>query len=99
MKKLLLILATLLISAETATAESHVKNEITDSFTDKVKKIKEGEKEILVQFTQQSSPYRVAKNHPRFEELKAKLEKLKKEEKKVKVVAILPMMEIKDLTE
>jgi hypothetical protein len=35
----------------------------------------------------------------RYEELKTKLEKLKKEEKKVKVVAILPMMEIKDLNE
>ncbi len=98
MKKILLILATLLISAET-TAESQIQNEITDSFTDKVKTIKEDDKEIVVQFSRHAASYRMNKNHPRFEELKAKLEKLKKEEKKVKVVAILPKMEIRDLTE
>jgi hypothetical protein len=43
--------------------------------------------------------YKMPKNNPRYVELKAKLEKLKKEEKKVKVVAIIPMMEIKDVTE
>ncbi len=39
------------------------------------------------------------KSNPHYTKLKAKLEKLKKEEKKVKVIAILPMMKIKDLTE
>lgn len=97
MKKILLILATLM-SAEPSIAE-RVRNEITDSFTDKVLDLKEDEKEIVVQFARHSSNYKMLKSHPRFEEIKAKLEKLKKEEKKVKVVAVLPMMEIKDITE
>jgi hypothetical protein len=79
--------------------ETGVKNEITDSFSDKVKEIKEEEKEIVVQFARHSANFKMNKLNPRYSELKAKLEKLKKEEKKVKVVAILPMMEIKDLTE
>jgi len=98
MKKILLILATLMVSAPTM-AETSMKNEITDSFTDKVKNIKEDDKEITVQFTRHAAFYKMAKSNPRYEELKSKLEKLKKEEKKVKVVAVLPMMEIKDITE
>jgi biopolymer transport protein ExbD len=98
MKKLLLVLATILVSTPPM-AESQMKNEITDSFTDKVKMIREEEKEIVVQFTRHASLYKMPKSNPRYEELKTKLEKLKKEEKKVKVVAILPMMEIKDLNE
>lgn len=97
MKKILLVLATLLVSAPSM-AESGA-NEITDSFTDKVKTIKEEDKEIIVQFARHSSVYKMTKSNPRYEELKTKLEKLKKEEKKVKVVAVLPMMEIKDITE
>lgn len=98
MKKILLILATLMVSSQSI-AETQMKNEITDSFTDKVKTIKEDDKEIVVQFTRHSALYKMAKTNPRFEELKTKLEKLKKEEKKVKVVAVLPMMEIKDIAE
>lgn len=98
MKKLLLVLATLMVSAG-ASAETNMKNEITDSFTDKVKAIKEEDKQIVVQFSRHAALYKMPKSNPRFEELKTKLEKLKKEEKKVKVVAIIPMMEIKDLTE
>lgn len=80
-------------------AETQMKNEITDSFTDKIKEIKEEEKEIVVQFSRHAALYKMLKTNPRYEELKTKLEKLKKEEKKVKVVAVLPMMEIKDITE
>ncbi|MBC7539348.1 MAG: hypothetical protein H7281_11045 [Bacteriovorax sp.] len=98
MKKILLILATLLVSASTI-ADTKMKNEITDSFTDKVKTIKEDEKEMVVQFARHAALYKMAKTNPRYEELKTKLEKLKKEEKKVKVVAVIPMMEIKDITE
>lgn len=98
MKKFLLIMATLLLSAPTI-ADTQMKNEITDSFTDKVKSIKEDEKEIVVQFARHAALYKMPKSNPRFEELKTKLEKLKKEEKKVKVVAVVPMMEIKDVTE
>lgn len=98
MKKILLILATLMVSSQSI-AETQMKNEITDSFTDKVKTIKEDDKEIVVQFTRHAALYKMVKTNPRFEELKTKLEKLKKEEKKVKVVAVLPTMEIKDIAE
>lgn len=98
MKKIILVLAALLVSTPPM-AETHMKNEITDSFTDKVKKINENEQEIVVQFNRHAALYKMQKNNPRFQELKTKLEKLKKEEKKVKVVASIPMMEIKDVTE
>jgi pyruvate-formate lyase-activating enzyme len=98
MKKILLILASLMVSLPTI-AETPMKNEITDSFTDIVKNIKENDQEILVQFTRHAVMYKMKKNNPRYEELKTKLEKLKKEEKKVKVVAVVPMMEIKDIAE
>jgi hypothetical protein len=98
MKKIILVLAALLVSTPPM-AETHMKNEITDSFTDKVKKINENDSEIVVQFARHAALYKMPKNNPRYVELKAKLEKLKKEEKKVKVVAIIPMMEIKDVTE
>jgi hypothetical protein len=98
MKKLLLIAATLLAS-EGAMSIDRTKNEITDSFTDRVKEFQEEDQEIVVHFTRHSSLYKVPKSNPRFLELKSKLEKLKKDEKKVKVVAVLPMMEIRELTE
>ncbi|MGZ3788044.1 MAG: hypothetical protein ACXVLQ_05940 [Bacteriovorax sp.] len=98
MKKILLVLATLLVSAP-GMAETPMKNEITDSFTDKVKMIKEDDKEIVVHFARHAAIYKMPKSNPRYAEMKMKLEKLKKEEKKVKVVAIIPMMEIKDIAE
>ncbi len=97
MKKILLILAAMIVS-EPILAEG-IKNEITDSFRDSVKSFSEDENEIVVQFTRHSSLYKISKNHPRYEEIRAKLEKLKKEEKKAKVVAVLPKMEIKDIAE
>jgi hypothetical protein len=39
----------------------------------------------------------VALDHPQFAEIKAKLEKAKKVDQKVKVVAIIPSMTIKDI--
>lgn len=98
MKKILLVLATLFAATPTL-ADNQLKHEITDSFSDKVKTIKEDEKEITVQFARHSSLYKMAKSNPRYDELKTKLEKLKKDEKKVKIVAVLPMMEIKDIFE
>lgn len=98
MKKLMIILATLLIHSPSM-AETPMKNEITDSFTDKVKKINENDQEMVVQFSRHAALYKLPKSSPHYQEVKAKLEKLKKEEKKVKVTAIIPMMEIKDVTE
>jgi hypothetical protein len=98
MKKLLLILATLITSAS-VTGETTIKNEITDSFTDKIKNTKEEDKEMLIQFSRHAAFYKLPKTNPRYEELKAKIEKLQKEEKKVKIIAIIPMMEIRNIEE
>lgn len=98
MKKILILIATLLVTTPSM-AETHMKNEITDSFTDKVKMINENDQEMIVQFVRHAALYKLPKNSPRYQEVKTKLEKLKKEEKKVKVVAIIPMMEIKDVAE
>lgn len=98
MKKFLLLIATILISSPLL-AEGKMKSEVTNSFTDKVKNIKVEEKEIVVQFVRHAALYKMQKMNPRFEELKTKLEKLKAEEKKVKITAIIPSMEIKDITE
>lgn len=78
---------------------SSMKNEITDSFSDKIKSYREDDKELVVQFTRHAALYKMQKSNPRYDELKSKLEKLKKEEKKVKIIATIPMMEIKDLTD
>jgi hypothetical protein len=98
MKKMLLIFATLIVSNKSI-SESKIKNEMTDSFTDIIKDIQEEDKEITVHFFRHSSIYKMLKSNPRYEELKIKLEKLKKDEKKVRIIAIIPAMEIKDITE
>lgn len=98
MKKILLILATLIVTTPVM-SEQQMKNEITDSFTDKVKNINENDNEMVVSFVRHAALYKMTKSNPRYEEIKSTLMKLKKEEKKVKVVAVLPKMEIKDITE
>ena len=98
MRKLLLVLATILVSSPTVAVEKSP-HEITDSFTDKIKALKEDEQEIVVHFARHNSAYKMLKTNPRFLEFKTKLEKLKKEEKKVKILARLPMMEIREITE
>jgi hypothetical protein len=80
-------------------SESFSQNEITDSFTDTVKSIQEEDKVMIIQFVRHTATYKMLKSNPRYEELKTKLEKLKKDEKKVRIVAVIPMMEIKDITE
>ncbi len=98
MKKIFLVLIALLISSNII-AETRMKNEITDTFSDKIKNIKDEDNEIVVQFFRQAAVYKMQKSHPRYGELKAKLELLKKDEKKAKIVATIPKMEIKDITE
>lgn len=98
MKKMLLLLATLIVSNKSM-SETKMKNEITDSFTDIVKDFQEEDKEIVIQFVRHSAMYKMQKTNPRYEELKTKLEKLKKDEKKARIIAIVPKMEIKDITE
>lgn len=96
MKSLIVIVASLLFSSQIS-AQTSGKPELTDSFTDVVKSLSEENKTLIVKFHRHAAVYRVATDHPQFTEIKAKLEKAKKVDQKVKVVAIIPSMTIKDI--
>lgn len=96
MKSILVIMASLLFSGQTM-ADQNSKGQITDSFVDIVKSVTEEEREVVIRFSQHAAVYRLPKNHPQFAELKKTLEYNHKNEKKIKVVAIIPSMEIKEI--
>lgn len=75
------------------------KPELTDSFTDAVKSVSEEDKALVVTFHRHAAIYKVAKADPKFGEIKAKLEKAQKIDQKIKVVAIIPSMTIKEVKE
>lgn len=97
MRSLIVIVASLLFSTQ-MNAESSSKPELTDSFTDVVKSLSEENRTLVVKFQRHASFYHVALDHPQFAEIKAKLENAKKVDQKVKVVAIIPSMTIKDVS-
>lgn len=96
MKAILLVMASLLMGNAVA-SETNEKRELTDSFTDKVKSVTEEEKTMIIKFSQHAAVYHLPKNHPEYEKLKNMLEKLQKKDQKIKVVAIIPSMEIREI--
>ena len=98
MKSLLVIVASLLFSTQMK-AETSGKTELTDSFTDVINTVTEEDKDLVVRFNRHAALYKVGKEHPQFTEIKAKLEKAQKIDQKVKVIAIIPSMTIKTITE
>ncbi len=98
MNKILLMTLSLLIST-LSLAENPMKKEVTDTFSDQIKKYKENENEIIVTFFRHSAIYKIKKTNPKFSELKILIEKLKKDEKKINIIAIIPQMEIKEIKE
>jgi len=96
MKSILVIMASILFSGQSM-ADTDKKSEITDSFVDVVKSVTEEDKEMTIKFSQHAAIYRISKNNPNYAELKSMLEKMQKNEKKIKVIAIIPTMEIKEL--
>ena len=66
MKKIILLITALVVSIPSM-AETKMKNELTDSFTDKIKNIKEEDKGIVIQFTRHAALYKMAKTNPRYE--------------------------------
>lgn len=96
MKSILVLMASLLF-ADQSMGEANRRSEITDSFTDIVKSVTEEDKQMTIKFTQQSTIYRIPKDNPNYEELKSMLEKMQKNEKKIKITAIIPTMEIKEV--
>jgi hypothetical protein len=96
MKSILVLMASLLFSDQSIGGSTR-KSEITDSFIDIVKSVTEEDKQMTIKFTQHSSIYRIPKDNPNYEELKNMLEKMQKNEKKIKIIAIIPTMEIKEV--
>lgn len=97
MRSLIVIVASLLCSSQ-MNAQTRSKPELTDSFTDNVKSLSEVDKTLLVKFHGHNELYRIALDHPQFTEIKTKLENAKKVDQKVKVVAIIPSMTIKNIS-
>lgn len=97
MKALMLVFASLLLSSPLE-ADTQ-RPELTDSFTDVIKSVSEEEKALVVTFHRHAAIYKVAKADPKFGEIKAKLEKAQKIDQKIKVVAIIPSMTIKEVKE
>ena len=96
MKAIILVMASLLMGTSSAD-ETHGKREITDSFTDKIKSVTEEEKITIIKFSQHAAIYHLSKNRPDYEKLKIMVEKMQKQDQKIKVVAIIPSMEIKEI--
>lgn len=96
MKSLLVVVASLLFSTHLS-QETINKSELTDSFTDQVKSVSEEGLDLIVKFHRHSAIYKITKEHPQFDEIKAKLEKAQKVDQKIKVVAIIPSMTIKEI--
>lgn len=98
MKKIILIMAGLLIS-NGLFAYDQKKHEITENFSDSIATLSENDEHLQVEFETHSAIYKVLKKAPHFLEIRAKLEKLKKEKKKAKIKAAIPKMEIQDVAE
>ena len=97
MKSLIVVFASLLFSSHLQ-AEGLHKAELTDSFTDAIKSVNEEGQVLIVKFTRHAAIYKVGREHPQFAEIKAKLEKAQKIDQKVKVIAIIPSMTIKEIS-
>ncbi len=98
MRTLLIIMVSVLFSSKTSSTETS-NNQITDTFTDTIKSISLEEKDLTVTFNRHAAIYRLSKEHPQYDEIKAKLEKAQKAKQKKLIVAIIPSMLIKEIGE
>ncbi len=98
MKSLIVVVASIFFGASLS-AETVSKSELTDSFTDQVKSVSEEGHDLVVKFHRHAALYKITKEHPQFKEIKRKLEKAQKALQKIKVVAIIPSMTIKEIQE
>ena len=99
MKSLLVILASLLIGNHPAYTSEGSALELTDSFSDLINWVEEEKDTLIVAFKKHSALYKISKEHPHYGEIKAKIENAQKNDKKLKVVAIIPSMSIKEIKE
>lgn len=96
MKSGLVILFAILFNTSVM-ADSNNKKEITDQFSDKIKEVKMVDDYLEVHFSLHAAIYKVRKDNPKFEELKAKLEA--KKGSRIKVTSVIPSMEIREIKE
>lgn len=86
-----ILLSLFLISS--AFAENKMQK-ISDSFSDKVKMVKETPDGLNLHFELHAAIYKINKKNPNFEQLKKTIEGSQAENKEIKVVAEIPAMEI-----
>ncbi|MBY0413348.1 MAG: hypothetical protein K2Q18_04255 [Bdellovibrionales bacterium] len=94
--KALFVFAASLLFSQSAERDSKT-SELTDSFSDLIHTISEENKDLIVTFQRHFSNYVIPCGHPQFAEIKIKLEKAQKIDQKIKVVAIIPSMTIKEI--
>ncbi len=72
---------------------------VTTTFSDSVKLIKPTKEGIKVSFEVQAAFYKLNSNNPNYKILKQQLEELQKSHKKIKIMALVPSMEIQEIQE
>ncbi len=97
MKSGRVILFAILFNTNIMAESNNNKKEITDQFSDKIKEVKMVDDYLEVHFSLHAAIYKVRKDNPKFEELKAKLEA--KKGSRIKVTSVIPSMEIREIKE
>lgn len=95
MKAFFLVAASLLFSSQME--KESKRSELTDSFSDLIHSITEENRDLIVRFHRHVASYKIPFGHPQFAEIKIKLEKAQKIDQKIKVIAIIPSMTIKEI--
>jgi acetolactate synthase small subunit len=98
MKSLILLILTITFS-NIATADTAMKKEITDQFSDKIKEVKVIDGNLEVSFSRHAAIYKVSKENPKFKEIKELLEAKKGDSKKLKITSAVPSMVILEISE
>ena len=65
-----------------------------ETFMDSVKSLSEDNNTLIVTFNRHSEHFRIPQEHPKYAEIKEKLEKAQNNPQKIKVIAIIPSMTI-----
>jgi hypothetical protein len=96
LKALLVAVASFLLSAPND-SQGIPRSKLVDTFTDAVKSITEENRTLIVSFQRQAEQFMIAQDDPQYVDIKEKLEKAQKIAQKIKVIAIIPSMTIKEV--
>ena len=92
MKALVVAFASFLFSSESVPG-----SKLLETFIDGVLSLSEENRTLVVRFQGQPELFKITQDHPQYAEIKAKLEKAQKIAQKIKVIAIIPSMTIKEI--